>query len=1203
MGTEVVGRLEFGVLGPLEVRRDGELVALGGQRQRTLLALLLVHANRMVTVDSLVDELFGGSRSETAVNAVRVAVSRLRRSLENAPDGDQVVRTRPGGYVLRLDPERLDVARFERLLDEGLGLLASGQPAVAAVRLREALSLWRGPPLADLPPINSLLAESRRLDELRLFALMERIGADLAHGSPAELVPELESLVAVNPLQERLRGQLMVALYRCGRQADALEVYQRTRAHLVEELGLEPGRELKALQAQILSQDSELDPSATAPDVEAAIRTGPAPNTLLERDPEVTTLRDLVTRARAGAGSVAMVEGTAGIGKTSLLDASAGRAAELGMVVLRVQGDPLVVGSSFAAVRELLWKEAGRSGALNGAARLAAPVFEPDVWGEPNRDRAGAVLHGLYWLVAGLAERQPVLLVVDDAHWLDLASARFVAYLARRIESLPALLMVGLRGGEGSGGADLAATLADSGAEVLHPAALSEEASATVVRDELGPRAGDDLCQACHQATGGNPFYLRELTATLAHTRETLTEAASRVRSLGAAAIARSVLVRLTGLGPECPRLARAVAILGPGSALRHAASVAGLDRNDADLAADRLRSAGVLADGPSLTYVHPIVAEAVSAELADSRRAALHRDAARVLLDDAASSDRVAAHLLCTEPYGESWVVEAMGRAAREALARGTPDAAVTYLRRALAEPPASESRLDVMVELGRAELMLPSDGGFTTLREALDSTSTPGRRAEIACELAGALILTAQFGSACAVVESVLLEGDRPDAASVERLEAFLIAAGIHDLRRARSVLERAAPYLERGIGGELRDPLMLAGLAYVGAAAGHPARHMAALAREALRDPRARELGAIGLAAVALIWCDELEDAARVQEQSFTESRRRGSAPVFTWSMGCASAIATRAGDLDLAEESASRVLELTRELGPSSFVPLYDFGVFVERGRAGEALELLEPLERRHNLANEWQVLLAQRGIARIAIGQLERGLADLLDADRRMRAAGLQLGAVTDWVGAAVPALTVSGRREQAREIAERELAAAISFGAPRRHGIVLSLSGTLDAGEEGLGRLRDAVGILEGSPARLEHARALVNLGAGLRERGRRADAREPLSAALDIAHQLGAATLAERAHRELVAAGARPRRRARRGPDALTPAEMRTARMATDGLTNREIAQALFVSSRTVEAQLHQAYSKLEISSRGELARALAALDRRPTA
>jgi len=258
MGDEPRGSLQFRMLGPLEAWRDGTLLRLGGERQRALLALLLVHANELVRTEQLVDQLLGEELSDQALNATRVAVSRLRRLLEDGNPGELLL-TQAGGYVLKAGPEQLDAACFERLLSEGRGLLAGGDAASAGARLREALALWRGPPLADLALLELAQPEIRRLEELRLLAVIERIDADLALGADSELVPELEGLVGSNPLQERLRGQLMLALYRAGRQAEALEVYRQTSELLREELGLEPSRGLQELEHRVLCQDPALE--------------------------------------------------------------------------------------------------------------------------------------------------------------------------------------------------------------------------------------------------------------------------------------------------------------------------------------------------------------------------------------------------------------------------------------------------------------------------------------------------------------------------------------------------------------------------------------------------------------------------------------------------------------------------------------------------------------------------------------------------------------------------------------------------------------------------------------------------------------------------------------------------------------------------------------------------------------------------------
>ncbi len=242
--------MEFQLLGPLEVTERDRALVLGGVKQRSLLAILLLHANAVVSSDRLADELWGDAQPRTAGKSIQVHISRLRKEL-----GDGRLETHAPGYLLRVHPTELDLARFEQLLDQA----RDGEPAAAAQTLREALALWRGPPLADLAYQPFAQAEIARLEELRLAALEQRIEADLADGRHAALVGELEHLVAEHPLRERLRGQLMLALYRSARQAEALDVYRTARRELSEELGLEPGEELKRLEQAILRHDPALE--------------------------------------------------------------------------------------------------------------------------------------------------------------------------------------------------------------------------------------------------------------------------------------------------------------------------------------------------------------------------------------------------------------------------------------------------------------------------------------------------------------------------------------------------------------------------------------------------------------------------------------------------------------------------------------------------------------------------------------------------------------------------------------------------------------------------------------------------------------------------------------------------------------------------------------------------------------------------------
>jgi DNA-binding CsgD family transcriptional regulator len=915
---------------------------------------------------------------------------------------------------------------------------------------------------------------------------------------------------------------------------------------------------------------------------------------LLERGAELAGIDRLLAAACDGRGALVVVEGPAGIGKSALLGACAQRAGELGMETLRARGDDVSMESSFAAMRELLAPVVG-PGVFSGSAELAAPVFLGAGDATSEADRAVAVLHGLYWLIADRTDRGPLALLVDDAHWLDQASARFLVYLARRIESLPALLVVAVRRGAVAGPAT---ALPEQAALVLAPGPLSEAGSGELVRQELGPRADEELCRSCHEATGGNPFYLRELVADLSSEgRRPTVEVARSVRSLGAGTVGRSVLVRIGRLGLDCDHLAEALAILGPGAPLRHAASLAELNREAAERAADRLRAADVLAPERELDFVHPIVHEALLAELPAARRAALHSGAAALLVADGAPPDRIAAHLLSAEPYGESWVVEALRAAARQAMARGAPDTAAGYLRRALAEPPAPEARLEVLLELGRAEARLPTDHEFPALRDALELARDPADRARVAQELAWALLAVGRGGSVQELVADMLDDSERLDPELVERLEAHLLGGGATDLNATRRVMSRMAPWFERARRHEVTDPLMLAALASTGIVTGLRAMEASGLARRALSQPRLLEyLIAYNGAARVLAWTDQFENAVEAQELGLTTAQRRGSAPLFMHTSTMCSVTALRVGELHAAEDHAQRAYELAREVGSEHYAAMWLLPVLAERGRLEDARAILDSLELGEPQLRLWQGVgvLAERGRVRIASGELEAGVSDMLEADRRMAAAGCDLSVLVDWAATAAGALARLGRAQEAAAVAHRELEAAIAFGTARRRAMALSACGGLDAGPEGLVQLREAVTLLQDCGARLEHARALVNLGIGLRRRDETLAAREPLAAGLDLAHRCGAAALAEAARAELVATGARPRRASLRGPDALTPAELRTAEMAAAGRSNREIAQALFVSTKTVETQLSQAYAKLGIGSRAELGAAL---------
>ena len=490
----------------------------------------------------------------------------------------------------------------------------------------------------------------------------------------------------------------------------------------------------------------------------------------------------------------------------------------------------------------------------------------------------------------------------------------------------------------------------------------------------------------------------------------------------------------------------------------------------------------------------------------------------------------------------------------------------------------------------------MLPTPQEFSALRDALELATDPRQRGEIALELALALFGVFRNGEARLVLDDALSREHDLDLEVVERMEQALIGGGMDDLEAVPDILARAERHFERARRGEVRDGRMLAALAAVAGHTGRSAAEAGELAQRALEDERLLSCWLEdGYVTASWVLCvvDRLSEAADAADRGLAEAQRRGSAPMFLQLALLRADVAVRAGDLDATEEFSERAIELGRELGAEIFGTMFLALVLVERGRIGEAAAMVEsvmPPDAGMNAAT----LLSIRGLVLIAAGDHGRGLSDLLSADGWARSAGLSLSVGTSWVPSAAAALTSLGRREEAVEIARRELAEAGAFGAPHLRGIALSACGSLESGPAALTRLREGVAILERSQARLDHARALVNLGVGLRDRGQRELARRQLSEALDIASRCGAIALAERARSELIATGARPRREQLTGPGSLTPAELRAARMAADGLSNREIAQALFVSAKTIETQLSAAYAKLSIASRRELRGAL---------
>jgi DNA-binding CsgD family transcriptional regulator len=925
---------------------------------------------------------------------------------------------------------------------------------------------------------------------------------------------------------------------------------------------------------------------------------------LRERERELAAVEVVLLEHR---GEVLLVEGRAGIGKTSLVEAACSRAGELGYEVVRARGSELESGFAFGVVRQLFERrlvaagESERAGLLAGPAAAARWLLSGEVSAQPAGDSSFAVLHGLYWLVVNFAASGPLLIAVDDAHWADEPSLRWLAYVAPRLEGLAAGMLVAMRQDDP---AEMSAPLAAvrSRAAVLRPALLSKRAVSAMIRAADG-EASDELCAAVYEACGGNPLYLAELLrAAQGSGRPLGALQPAELLAGGLEGIARQMIARVNSLGPGALGLAQALAVLGDGCVLRNAAAISGMTMAVAERLAAELVRTEVLAAGDRPRFVHPVIRDALEASLDGGGRDRAHRGAAGLLHADGAPPGQVAAHLLLVGPAGDGWVLARLREAAEAAMGMGAPQAAASLLDRALAEPPARDQRAGVLREAARAQVTAGRQRAFVLLEEALQLAAGPRERAGIALDVAEAYAALFRWVDAVDVIERALAELGDADPELAARLEGELVVCGLHDARRA----DRVAPVLAR-LGArreEVASEPVAVAQAMTMLLAGQSASQIAALLEQTLarEGPEAGNWDTRAALLWVLVAAERFDTVEESLEPMLAQVHRSGSARGFVAAYSTLGLLKLRLGALDEADAAARVAL---RVLQAGDFTPGLGFAATVlsdtavEAGELGEAQALLDLLPQQGWPAGVGTVLIpAARGRLRLAQGRPADALADFQACGTLFSADvwGMPVrdtGYVHARSGAAL-ALLQLGRNQDARQLADAELADARVFGAPRAIGIALRAAGLARGGREGLALLQESVAALDSSPALLERARSLAELGAALRRSGQRAAAREPLARALELAARCGARPLAARARDELNAAGARPRRAWRTGVDALTPSELRVARLAAAGRSNREIAGELYVTLKAIEGHLAHAYAKLGIQGRDQLPRAL---------
>ena len=759
--------VQFRLLGPLEARDGERRVELGRPKQRVVLAVLLVHANEVVSLDRLVEELWGAEPPPQAVASLQTYVSNLRRALEPGRPAralSRVLVSQPPGYRLVVGAGDLDAARFAALAGEGHRLLEAGRPAAAAGVLREGLALWRGPALAEVADEGFAQAERNRLEELRVAALEDRLAADLDLGGHAAAVAELEELAGRYRFRERLAGLLMLALYRSGRQAEALQAFRAARRALAEELGIDPGRWLRQLETGILRQDPGLDwtpppeeePGPPAPQASgSAGEAGPAlaasvtrslqatADGLVGRDDQLAALDGVLAGARDGRGRVVLVAGEPGIGKTRLAEEAARRGAAAGMGVAWGrchEGDGAPALWPWAqVVRQLAADLApGQLSGLLGplAARLGQLLPElaetpPPAGPLPVAD-LGAARFQLNQAVAGLlrrfAEARPLLVVVDDLHWADVPSLSLLAFLAGELQDAR-LVVVGTyrdveaRRPAAGRHARRAGPRAGGGADLAGRPGQGRRSRADRPHHRRQP--AKPLVQAVADRCGGNPFFITELLRLLQSERRLAgpdaAAAARRDIPVGVRDVLRGRLARLP---EQTSTFLMVAAVAGRGFDLNLVEAVTELEDEPALVAAEAAVLAGLVIEDDRAAgryrFAHALVRETIYEDISRARRARLHARVADALLAVRGAEPEPAAEMAYHCWHAASVISAGRAlphllRAGEQAVAQLAYEAADEQFGRALqlagqlpASPQATDQEIRIAARRGTVRLVL---------------------------------------------------------------------------------------------------------------------------------------------------------------------------------------------------------------------------------------------------------------------------------------------------------------------------------------------------------------------------------------------------------------------------------------------------------------------------------------------------------------
>ncbi|MGW2516824.1 ATP-binding protein [Streptomyces sp. NPDC001617] len=890
-------------------------------------------------------------------------------------------------------------------------------------------------------------------------------------------------------------------------------------------------------------------------------------------------------------GALLAFAGRAGIGKTTLLAEVRRRADARGCTVLSARGGDQEQRVAFHVARQLLQPQFAGAAETDLRASLgswydivgpALGLCAPTAAAPPDQQ---GLRDGLDWVLTHLAAlRAPVVLVLDDAHWADPESLRWLAAFAPRAEQLPLLVVVAYRPDELPDHAESFRGLPGrAGGRPLDLEPLSAAAVARLVREGLGTHADDAFCRECWAVTAGNPFETVELVAKVRDRGVTPTETGAHLlRDLAAAVKGSGLVARLERLGTSTVRFAWACAVLGTEIQPLLAAAVAGLGHEEAADAADALRGARILTGAETLEFVHPLIATAVYRAIPPGVRVALHGQAAWCVINAGQGPSAAARHLLETHPDGDIWVVQQLRAAAEETLRAGAPDAARSYLARALREPPPYGDRAAVLHELGSASLLTEPATTVNHLRAALEEPiADPRLRHHIVYRLSQVLAHSDRLAEASDTLAREIHVTDDARVRLRMVAEQFMWDAFRADEPDHPSRSRRLTKLADRLKGRDLTERYIIGLRTWDAILRGEPAHIALHHAERALagglgwaEPDRGFEVPV--LVALAFMYADRPGRTEELFASGIADFERQGwRGAHLSFGYTLLAYVRYRRGRLAEAEDFVRAGLRLAERVGPGTPAHWYAVGILIEvllaRGRVTEAAQTADDYSFTSPFPAAVVFPDAQtvRGELLLARGLHQEAAEELSAAGRRLDPRGIRNPAWCPW--------QLHLARAEAHDTPERAVTTALEavararqFGTPSAIGQALRTAAEVSSGSARAKYLEESVAHLERSPAAYELACSLVSLGTELRRTGRPREAAEHLYRGLDAAVQCNADGLVERARDELAAAGLRPRRLHSTETDTLTTRERTAANLAAEGRTEAEIASEMGMDEPT---------------------------------